>query len=113
MDVGQAIELLDWKRRVSRLYAEVRGRPDPIEAWKMWRRTRDELFRTHPQSPLPQGDRQDFAGLNYFDYDERWRVVARLEPCESESFEIATSGEEPMTFERVGIARFETAERPV
>ena len=110
MDAVQAMELLNWKRRVSLLYAEIRQDPSPAEAWDLWRRTRDDLFRTHPQSPLPDADRDDFAGLNYFDYDERWRVVASLQPCEPERFEIPTSGDEPMTFERVGVVRFDAGD---
>ena len=49
------LELLDWKRRIFELYAEVRAARDPAEAWRHWRAVRDELFRTHPQSPLTEG----------------------------------------------------------
>ena len=37
-------------------------RSDPERAWELWRATRDEMFRTHPQSPLPEG-RGAFEGL--------------------------------------------------
>ena len=49
------LDLLDWKRRVFDLYREVRLEPDPEAAWRRWRAVRDELFATHPQSPLPPG----------------------------------------------------------
>ena len=51
------LELLDWKRRVFALYAEVRSAADPEAAWQRWRAARDDLFRTHPQSPLPAESR--------------------------------------------------------
>ena len=46
-----SLALLDWRRRVARLYAEVRAEPDAAAAHDHWRRTRDELLRTHPVSP--------------------------------------------------------------
>jgi hypothetical protein len=45
-----ALQLLDYKRRVFELYACVRGADDPGTAWKDRRATRDELFANHPQS---------------------------------------------------------------
>jgi len=44
------LTLLDWKRRVFELYAEVRAEPEPEQAWRRWRDVRDELFRIHPTS---------------------------------------------------------------
>ena len=49
------LTLLDWKRRIFELYAEMRADRDPEHAWQRWRETRDELFRAHPQSPIPAG----------------------------------------------------------
>ena len=68
------LELLDWRRRVFALYAEVRADADAEHAWDRWRSVRDELFRTHPQSPLPPEARAGFAGLEYFPYDQGLRV---------------------------------------
>ncbi|MEA2354508.1 MAG: uncharacterized protein QOD61_637, partial [Solirubrobacteraceae bacterium] len=45
--------LLDWRRRVAELYAEVRAAADPQAGWDRWRAGRDELFAGHPASPLP------------------------------------------------------------
>lgn len=100
------LELLDWKRRVFELYAEVR-RLDPEAGWRLWRETRDALFRSHPQTPLPPEARGAFAGLPYFDYDPRLRVLAAVEPAERERREIATSGDEPYAFTRFARALFE------
>jgi hypothetical protein len=100
------LDLLDWKRRVFELYAEVRQSDDARAAWQRWRETRDELFRSHPQSPLPPEARASFAGVPYFDYDPSLRVLAEVEPAEREQRRIATSGEEPYAFTRFGRAVF-------
>ena len=50
------LELTDYRRTVSELYAAVRAEDDPKQAHELWREGRDELFRSHPQSPLPPGD---------------------------------------------------------
>ena len=96
------LTLLDWKRRVFELYAEVRAEPEPEQAWRRWRDVRDELFRIHPQSPLPGS-----GPLPYYDYDPALRLLADVEPAPRERREIATSGEEPYAFTRFARARFE------
>lgn len=101
------LQLLDWKRRVFALYAEVRAEPDPGHAWRHWRSVRDEMFQKHPQSPLPVEQRTGFAGLPYFDYDPSLRVLASVEAAEPERREIATSGEHPYAFRRFARALFE------
>jgi len=101
------LELLDWKRRVFALYAEVRAALDPADAWRHWRDVRDELFRTHPQSPLTLEARERFACLGYFPYDSSLRVLADVEPAGDEAREIAGSAGSSMRFRRFGRARFE------
>ncbi|MGZ4334845.1 MAG: DUF1684 domain-containing protein, partial [Gaiellaceae bacterium] len=103
------LELLDWKRRVFLLYAEVRRASDPRAGWHLWRDTRDELFRTHPQSPLPPETRARFEGVPYFEYDPDLRVLADVEPAPRERREIATSGERPYAFTRFARAVFSVA----
>ncbi len=98
------LTLMDWKRRVFALYAEVRV-GEPGQAWERWRAVRDELFRSHPQSPLQ--DRASFGSLPYFEYDPALRVLAAVEPAERVQREIATSGERPYSFTRFAQARFD------
>ena len=105
----EELTLLDWKRRVSELYASIRADDDPERAWRRWCGTRDDLFRAHPQSPLPPSARAGFAGIPYFDYDPACRVLAAVEAAEPELREIATSGEQPYTFRRFARARFTLA----
>ncbi len=86
------LELLDWKRQVFGLYAEVRAAPDPEAAWRRWREARDGLLRGHPQSPLPPELRAEFVGLPYFDYDPALRVLADVEPADGAQLAIGSSG---------------------
>jgi uncharacterized protein (DUF1684 family) len=104
LDVTE-LALLDWKRRIFDLYAEVRRTPDPERAWHLWRETRDELFRSHPQSPLPAERRATFTAVSYFDYDPDLRLTATVEPVEHERREIETSGGRPYSFTRFGRVR--------
>ena len=90
------LELLDWKRRVFELYAEVRAL-EPRAGWERWRAVREELFRDHPQSPSP-----GYTALAYYDYDPAWRFVAEVEPAEPETLEIAGSAGSLTTFRRFG-----------
>ena len=108
----EELDLLEWKRRIFELYAEVRSSAEPEAAWRTWRDVRDELFRTHPQSPLPPEARSGFAGLAYFPYDPALRVLAGVEPAEAEPREIAGSAGSAILFRRFGLARFELAGKP-
>jgi uncharacterized protein len=103
------LTLLDWKRRIFGLYAEVRAEADPERGWRRWRTARDELFRAHPSSPIPPGRRSSFPGLPFFDYDPALRVLAAVRPAEPVLREIATSGEQPYTFRRFAHAGFALA----
>jgi uncharacterized protein len=106
VDINE-VGLLDWRRRVFELYARIRRSTAPGEAWHEWREERDRLFRQHPQSPLPPGDRSAFAGLPYFDYDPGLRVMGTLAPTDRDRIEIATSGKAPYSFVRFARAAFE------
>lgn len=82
------LDLADWRRQISDLYAAVRteASSDPERAWRLWRETREELFRSHAQSPVPVGERATFAA-RHWPYDPRYRVDATVEasPPQSES----------------------------
>ena len=74
------LDLLDWRRRISEVYAAVRAEPDPQAGHALWRAGRDELFRTHPQSPLPPGDPLRETGLPYWPYRPDLRFELELRP---------------------------------
>jgi uncharacterized protein (DUF1684 family) len=105
-------ELLDWKRTIFDAYNRVRDADHPQPAWERWRRTRDELFASHPQSPLPPEHRVRFQGLSFFDYDPAFRVLAAVNPSEHAHYDIATSGGTSYRFTRFGVAAFELPTGP-
>jgi hypothetical protein len=74
----ERLELADWRRRVSDLYAAVRAEAarDPEAAWRLWRETRESLFRKHPQSPVPLEERPGFRA-RHWRYDPRLRSRSR------------------------------------
>ncbi len=103
------LDLLDWKRHVFELYAEVRASPEPEHAWHRWREVRDQLFASHPQSPVPAQDRASFAGLEYFPYDADLRVLAEVAPAPAAPKGIDGSAGSSIVFRRFGRAAFELA----
>jgi uncharacterized protein len=105
--IEDTLTLLDYRRRIFDLYREMRASTDPAQAWVRWREERDRLFATHPQSPIPEAERGNFAGVPYYDYDPSKRVLAECLQAEPRSYDIPTSGEQLMRFSRCGIATFE------
>ena len=114
---ADALDLLDWKRRVNAIYQQVRTEAihDPVGAWERWRTARDELFAAHPQSPLPEGSRAGFRGLPYFDHDPSVRVLAQVVRADPVRYDIATSGTPggSYSFVRMAVARFELGGEPL
>lgn len=87
---GQAeLDLVDWRRRVGDLY-----RTSGPDALNRFRQGRDDLFRTHPQSPIEAEERASFTGLHYFPHDPAYRVDAHLEPGDGSELLIDTGGED-------------------
>jgi uncharacterized protein (DUF1684 family) len=109
LPAGDVLDLLDWKRRISELYGDVRrtAASDPEAAWRRWREGRDELFRTHPQSPVPEAERPAYAGVPLFPYDPAFRVAGSVEPAEPEALEIGASDGGAYRFTRFGVVRFD------
>lgn len=91
----------------------MRAADDPEAAWRLWRETRDELFRSHPQSPLPAEARAGFAGLDYYPYDPACRVTAELGDIEAPPAPVETSGPEQLLFRPFARASFELRGRPL
>jgi uncharacterized protein (DUF1684 family) len=75
-----SVELLAWRRAVSDLYAVVRA-STPEVGHDVWRRGRDDLFRTSSQSPLRPEDPRRTTGLPVTPYDPSWRCEVPLEPA--------------------------------
>jgi uncharacterized protein (DUF1684 family) len=98
------LDLLDYRRRVSELYAEVRSllERDAAAAHRLWRTRRDELFRSHPQSALPEPERASFHGLSYRDYDPKFAFTAAVRPLPRESYDVDMSTGGVIRFVRFG-----------
>ena len=102
------LDLVDWRRRVGDLY-RITGH----DAVQRFRRGRDELFRTHPQSPIEPDERKAFGGLHYFDLDASFRVHAKLEPGDGSELVIDTGGEDgAVRYRRAGKLMFELEGQP-
>ncbi len=91
------LDLLDWRERVARLYLsdlDLTG----------FREARDELFRTHPCSPLPDASRPGFTGLRWYPPDPAAVVEAPLRPA-SGTETIDTGGPDGVVrYRRVAVA---------
>jgi uncharacterized protein len=108
---GSAIDrawLADWRRRIAGLYAEVRAMAasDPAIALAHWRAVREQLYREHPQSPVPAESRATFEA-RHFEHDLSLRFEVTLEPAPPAApgafaLELPNSGGDNPSFSRVG-----------
>jgi len=92
--VNPLADLWDWRRRISELYTAIRAADDPAAAWRQWREIREQLFRTHPQSPFDTVELATFAGIFCFPYDPAMRFVVRLDPIADAADDEAVAGED-------------------
>jgi uncharacterized protein (DUF1684 family) len=97
-----ALEVADWRRRVFVLYAEVRATTDLPAAHDLWRRTRDDLFATHPSSPLLPEDRAAFTGLPIEPYDPAWRFEVPIASAEPRHMDVETGTDGVVPFDLLG-----------
>jgi len=104
MTAEDYVTLLDWRRRVADMYSGIRAKlsSDAPGAHAYWRSARDDLFRTHPQSPLLESDRATFSGLPYYDYDPRFVRRGRIRALPEERYDVGTSTGGVIPFVRFG-----------
>lgn len=103
-----AVQTADWRRRVFGMYASVRrlAASDPVAAHAYWISCRNELFSSHPASPLLDADRERFTGLPVASYDPDWRFeLAVLPPAENRRMEVETGTDGIVPFELLGTVR--------
>jgi len=89
------LDLADWRERVARLHLsdlDIAG----------FRRARDEMFATHPQSPVR--DKSSFTGLRYFDPDPGFVVEAPLAPADGEIRIDTGDTDGVVTYRRLAVA---------
>ncbi len=99
------LNLVDWRRQVTRMYVDVRRAPAAgrVIAWNEWRAARNDLFKRHQQSPLSAGQRARFRSLDYYPYDDAWRIEASIRPdknSNSYNYELGPDGR--LTMKRIG-----------
>jgi uncharacterized protein (DUF1684 family) len=83
------------------------------DALERFRHGRDELLRTHPQSPIEPEERGSFKGARYFPPDPAFRVPARLEPGDGNELSIDTGGEDgAVRYGRIGTLVFRLDGQP-
>jgi hypothetical protein len=99
-----SLTLLDWRRAVAALYADVRAgaAADPGGTLTRFRAGRDRLFAAHPDSPLDPADRASFRGLSYWPHDPSLRFDVPLEPAPPERTEALSDAREPFPLDRIG-----------
>ncbi|GIG40748.1 DUF1684 domain-containing protein [Cellulomonas phragmiteti] len=102
--LAAALEVADWRRRTAATYALVRSLAvdDPPAAHAVWVQQRDELFATHPASPLTADARAEFAGLDVAAYDPAYRFEVEVEPAGQQRLDLATDSDGVVGFDRVG-----------
>lgn len=102
------LTLLDYRRQVSDLYRVLREEGDDPQVCAWFRHQRDELFRTHQQSPLDAEQKQTFGGLPYYAYDPAFRVVARVNMnITPQSFRVELGDDGVLEYWRFGKVSFE------
>jgi uncharacterized protein len=95
-------DVVDWRRRVFEVYAAVRRLDDCTAAHQLWSGVRDELFKTHPASPLQAADSRRNNGLPVAPYDSAWRFCLTVMPAPPARIEIATGTDGVVPLERIG-----------
>lgn len=88
------------------IYAQVRhaaSAGSPSSAHDLWRRERDELFASHPASPLSEGAKQCFTGLAVAPYNPELRCEAPIDDDGAgQQLEVPTGTDGTVYFERLG-----------
>jgi len=113
--MSEHLDLADWRRRVWAMYAELWADDDPGPGrLAAFRAAKDDLFRAHPQSPVPAAERPEFSGLAYWPHDPALRLTATLEPDpQAAALELPASTGDPFAFSRIGSVGFSVGGSPL
>jgi hypothetical protein len=101
-DAQSALTLLDWRRQVFAMYAEVRRDPDRASGHQRWQAARNALFARHPQSPLLAARKATFSGLPVAAYDPALRFECAIDPAPPEHLDVPTGTDGVVSLDRVG-----------
>ncbi len=108
-------ELLDYRRRVSEMYARVRHPAHPVETrWAQFRRERDVLLGSHPQSALSTVQKASFTRLDYFPYNPDLRFLVTIDPhVAHDEFAVELDDDGLLRMKRFGKVTFTVAGKEV
>jgi len=112
------LDLYDYRCRVAASYRErnqaLLAGEDPALTLQRFRKERDELFASHPQSALDEEQKRDFQGLRYFPYNPALRIAATVNTnVAPASQQITLSEQESIRMTTVGQLSFTIAGQPV
>lgn len=95
-DIPSRLTLADYRQRVAEMFLSDLD----IDGFRV---AKDELFRTHPQSPVEDDERPAFQGLRYYPPNQDAIVTVPMSPAHGE-LAIETNGPDgAITYERVAI----------
>lgn len=98
-----SLDVVDWRRRTSELYARVRSATEPAEAHALWINGRDVLLREHPASPVPRALRGEYSGATVAPYDPAYRfVVPLVADATSQRRDVVTGTDGVVAFDLAG-----------
>ncbi len=103
------IALAGWRRAIAEMYIRVReiSQRDPNLAWQDFRLARDQLFKSHPSTPLNPQQRQSFTCLSYYPYDPAWRLVGKIDyQVSRESFRLDLAADDFLQITRIARVSF-------
>ena len=101
------LDLLDYRRTVSELYATVRANNANDIIYHTWVATRDDLFANHPQSALDDEQKTNFMGLYYYEYDPAYDVIGEFNPdVEPKEYHVDVGDDGKIHYKRVGEVSF-------
>lgn len=101
------LALLDYRRTVSALYAQVRAHHADETIYGTWQATRDALFATHSQSALDDEQKAVFKGLRYYPYDAAYDVVGDFNAdVEPKDYHVDVGDDGEIHYQRVGEVTF-------
>jgi uncharacterized protein (DUF1684 family) len=108
-------ELLDYRRSVAELYGRLRrSELSQSERCEVFRRERDLLFSSHPQSPLSEEQRAMFSGLGYYPHNPAWRYLLPVDKAiEPTITEMELQDDGLVRMQRFGKIHFEVEGQPV
>lgn len=108
-------QLMDYRRRVADLYAWLRrAELGPEGRLLEFRRRRDRLFASHPQSALSAGQKSRFTQLDYYSNNPDLAFSLEVDTdVDPEIWEVQLEEEGLTRMQRFGKVQFEVHDQPV